>query len=181
MSKKVLILKGSPRAKGNTSVLADAFAKGAIETGNEVKEYLLKDMLIYDCVGCRACQNNGGNCVRKDDMQKIYEDIKESDVIVFASPVYFYTWNGITKRVIDRSFAVESVLQNKTFYLLSAGAAPQETYMKTMINSYQQYVGCFRAGGNTAGGYVFALGTNGPRDAVNSEYEKKAYEMGKMI
>lgn len=160
----ILIIKGSPRKKGNTSTMADAFAKGAKENENMIEEVILKEKMIGDCLGCGACQENGGNCIQKDDMTEIYENMKKADVIVFACPVYFYTWTSLMKRMIDRTFAVESILTNKKFYLLSAGAAPEEKYMQTMINSFRQYISCFRAGGNEEGGILFAYGTNGPAD-----------------
>lgn len=68
MSKQVLIVKGSPRKNGNTSAMADAFAKGAREAGNIVTEIVLKDKTIGDCMGCGVCQGNGGICVQKDDI-----------------------------------------------------------------------------------------------------------------
>ena len=115
MSKQILIVKGSPRKNGNTSAMADAFAKGASENGNTITEVVLKDKIIGDCMGCGACQRNGGICVQKDDMKEIYEAIKKADIIVLASPVYFYTWTSLVKRMIDRTFAVELILMNKKF------------------------------------------------------------------
>ena len=140
MSKQILIVKGSPRKNGNTSAVADAFAKGASESGNTVTEVVLKDKTIGDCMGCGACKGNGGICVQKDDMTEIYEAMKSADVIALASPVYFYTWTSLMKRMIDRTFALVPLLENKKFYLLSAGAATEEKYMQTMIDSFRQYV-----------------------------------------
>lgn len=174
----VLIIKGSPRKQGNTSLLAEEFSCGAKDAGHEVKEVLLKEKKIGDCLGCGACQKNGGHCVQKDDMTEIYEALMYADVIVFASPVYFYTWTSLTKRMIDRTYAVEPLLKNKTFYLLSAGAAPEESYMQTMIDSFRQYVSCFRAGGNKEGGYLFACGTGAPGDVKEMPVLEKAYRMG---
>lgn len=91
MCKQILIVKGSPRKNGNTSAVADAFAKGAAESGNAVTEFVLKDKTIGDCMGCGVCQGNGGICVQKDDMTEIYDAMKSADVIALASPVYFYT------------------------------------------------------------------------------------------
>lgn len=178
MSKKVLVLKGSARKTGNTAILADEFIRGAKQNGNEVIEVSLKEKNVKDCLGCGACQGNGGMCVQKDDMPEIYENMKNSDVIVFASPVYFYTWTSLMKRTIDRTFAVESILNNKTFYLISAGAAPEEKWMETMINSFNQYISCFRAEGNKNGGYLFGCGTNAPGDVKGTEAITKAYNMG---
>ncbi len=95
-------------------------------------------------------------------MTEIYDAMKKADVIVLASPVYFYTWTSLMKRLIDRTFAVLPVLTDKKFYLLSAGAAPEEEYMQTMVDSFRQYVACFGAGGNEEGCILFACGTNEP-------------------
>lgn len=181
MCKQILVVKGSPRKNGNTSAMADAFVKGAIENHNMITEVILKDKNIGDCLGCGACQRNGGTCVQKDDMTEIYDAMKRADIIVLACPVYFYTWTSLMKRMIDRTFAVESVLMNKKFYLLSAGAAPEEKYMQTMIDSFRQYVSCFRAGGNEEGCVMFAYGTNGPSDVKTMPILEKAFQLGKNI
>lgn len=179
MSKQILIIKGSPRKNGNTSAMADAFAKGVSENGNTITEVVLKDKIIGDCMGCGVCQRNGGICFQRDDMTEIYDAMKRADAIVLASPVYFYTWTSLMKRMIDRTFAVELILEKKKFYLLSAGAAPEEKYMQTMIDSFRQYISCFRAGGNEDGGILFAYGTNGPSDVKTMSVLETAYQMGK--
>lgn len=181
MDKKILVIKGSPRKNGNTSALADAFAEGAKESGNTITDVVLKEKTIGDCLGCAVCQKNGGVCVQKDDMTEIYEAMKTADVIVLACPVYFYTWTSLMKRMIDRTFAVEELLKNKKFYLLSAGAAPEETYMRTMIDSFRQYVDCFQGEGNEEGGILFAYGTREPADVKEMPVLEEAYQMGKAL
>ena len=181
MEKSVLVLMGSPRKHGNSDRLADEFIRGAVERGSKAEKIFLKDENIKDCTGCCACQKNDGTCVLKDDMTAIYDKMEAADVIVFAGPVYFYTWNAILKRLIDRTIAVEAKLTNKTLFLISAGQAPAEEYMSTMINSFRNYIGCFRGEGNKEGGYVFGYGTDKPGDVVGTEAMKQAYEMGKTI
>lgn len=83
------------------------------------------------------------------------------------------------KRTLDRTFALQSLLHNKKFFLLSAGAAPEEQYMQIMLGSYRQYIFCFE--GNEDGGYVMAYGMNAPTDVKGTEYIQQAYEMGKSI
>lgn len=178
MSKKVLVLMGSPRKHGNCDRLSDEFIRGAEESGCQTEKIYLKEKNIKDCLGCCACQKNGGVCVQKDDMQEVFEKMKETDVIAFASPVYFYTWNALMKRAIDRTIAVEASLTNKTFYLISAGQAPAEQYMATMIDSFRKYMGCFRGEGNREGGYVFGYGTDKPGDVEGTEAMDLAYKMG---
>lgn len=177
----VLMIKGSPREQGNTAILADEFGRGAKEAGHEVAEIILREKQIGDCLGCGACQRNGGTCVQKDDMSEIYEALQAADVIVFASPVHFYTWTSLMKRMIDRTFAVETQLKNKTFYLISTSAAPDESFAKTMIESFRQYISCFRGDGNKEGGYLIGCGTNAPGDIRGMEVMERAYQMGKEL
>jgi len=178
MLKTVLVLMGSPRKHGNCDRLSDEFIRGAEEIGCQTEKIYLRGKNIKDCIGCCACQKNGGICVQKDDMQEIYEKMKSTDVIVFAAPVYFYTWNALMKRTIDRTIAVEADLTNKAFYLISAGQAPSEEYMETMIDSFRKYISCFRGEGNREGGYVFGYGTDKPGDVEGTEAMESAYKMG---
>lgn len=176
--KKALILKGSCRAHGNTSRLADEFARGARQAGHDVAEASLRTEDIGDCRGCGACQRNGGACALHDDMAGILGQMMEADAVVLASPVYFYTWTSLMKRALDRTFAIEGTLRDTTFYLICAGAAPEERYQQTMVGCFDRYVSCFRAGGVTAGGAVIGVGANGPGDIEGSDAVQKAFEMG---
>ncbi len=178
---RVLILHGSGRKNGVTGALTEEFARGASEAGHEVTKLELKDQKINDCMGCGACQMNGGSCVQKDDMTAIYKEMLDADAIVLASPVYYYTWTSMMKRALDRTFALLSSLKDKTFYLLSAGAATEEQYMQTMFDSYHLYISCFAEQNNRDGGYVMAYGMNTPADVKDTQYLKNAYNLGKNI
>ena len=179
--KEVLVLMGSPRKSGNCDRLCDEFIRGAEESGHKTEKVYLRDKNIKDCTGCCVCQKNGGVCVQKDQMLEIYKKLEQADVIVLASPVYYYSWSSLIKRMIDRTVAVSSKLKNKTFYLISAGQAPTEEYMTTMIDCFRKYIGCFRGEGNKEGGYLFGYGTDKPRDVVGTEAMKQAYQMGKEV
>lgn len=170
---------GSPRKGGNSDLLSDAFIRGAQEAGHDTEKIYLRDKKINDCLGCFACQKNGGVCLQKDDMQELYEKMKAADAIVFASPVYFYTWNAQMKTLVDRTIAVDATLKNKSFYMISAGQAPEEKYMATMIDSFRKYVGCFRAGGNKEGGYVFGYSTSAPGDVAGTPAMERAHTLGR--
>lgn len=103
--KKIVILNGSPRKNGKTASLVKAFIEGAEGAGNEVRELYLQGMNIGGCMACEACSKNGGQCVQKDDMAQVNEAVEWSDVIVFASPMYWGTITGQLKVVIDRLYA----------------------------------------------------------------------------
>lgn len=107
MSKKIVILNGSPRMKGNTSALTAAFTKGAESAGHIVTEFFLGSMNINGCKGCFCGGKNPDSpCVQKDDMEKIYPVYKEADIVVLASPLYYWTISGQLKCAFDRLFAV---------------------------------------------------------------------------
>lgn len=108
MSKKIVILNGSPRKMGNTSVLVKAFTEGAESVGNTVTEFLLDRMDIHGCKGCFGGQSSKEcPCVQKDDMAQIYPAVKECDVVVLASPLYYWTMSGQLRTALDRLFALE--------------------------------------------------------------------------
>ena len=102
MSKKVLILSASPRKGGNSDVLCDTFLRGATEAGHSVEKIFLRDKNIHYCTGCGVC-NRTHRCVQKDDMAEILDKMVAADVIVLATPVYFYTMDGQMKTLIDRT------------------------------------------------------------------------------
>ena len=113
MSKKIVILNGSPRKSGNTSLLAKSFAEGAESSGNTVTEFFLDGMDIHGCKGCFGGHNDREcPCVQKDDMQKIYPAVKECDVIVLATPLYYWNMSGQIRTAIDRLFALEEDGEN---------------------------------------------------------------------
>lgn len=114
-------------------------------------------------------------------MTEIYEKIAAADAVVFASPVYFYSWTSQIKTVIDRTFAIEPTLADTKFYMLSAGAAPELKYMENMTKTFELYISCFRAGGVENAGVVYGLGANAPGDVKSTEAMTAAYELGKTV
>ena len=107
MGKKIIVLNGSPRKNGNTSALVKAFREGAESGGHSVTEFWLEGMKINGCRGCCAGGKNPESpCVQKDDMEQIYPAYKEADVVVLASPLYYWTISGQLKCAFDRLFAV---------------------------------------------------------------------------
>lgn len=101
--KNILILNGSARKNGNTAKLVKSFIEGAKSAKHNIKEFYLQNMNINGCLGCNNCIN--GECIQKDDMTKIYETFDNADIIVFASPIYFWTITGPLKTVTDRLYA----------------------------------------------------------------------------
>lgn len=103
---KILILNGSPHAKGNTSELVKTFRQGAEEAGHEVTVFNLQQMNIRPCLGCYKGGKDARNpCVQKDDMRQIYPAYSEADILVLASPMYYWSFSAQLKMVIDRLLA----------------------------------------------------------------------------
>lgn len=108
MNKKIVILNGSPRKTGNTSALVKAFTDGAESVGNTVTEFFLDKMDIHGCKGCFGGHSSRDcPCVQQDDMMQIYPAVKTCDVVVLASPLYYWTLSGQLKTALDRLFALE--------------------------------------------------------------------------
>lgn len=102
---KILVLNGSPRPQGNTEIMVNEFAKGAMEAGNEVTIFNLTGKKIAGCIGCEYCFSHDGNCVQKDDMTAILAAMDETDMVVFASPIYWFDISGQLKCAIDRMYS----------------------------------------------------------------------------
>ncbi len=108
MGKKIVVLNGSPRKNGNTSALVDAFTKGAESAGNQVSVFHLDSMDIHGCKGCfGGNSSNECPCVQNDDMNIIYPAVREAEVVVLATPLYYWNMSGQIRTAIDRLFALE--------------------------------------------------------------------------
>jgi len=107
---RVLILNGSPRPKGNTKQMINAFCKGLESAGHEWDVYDICKMNIHGCLACEYCHTKGnGQCIQKDDMQTIYHQLQEALMLVIASPIYYHGLSGQLKCAIDRFYATNKV------------------------------------------------------------------------
>ena len=131
MSKKVLILSASPRKGGNSDLLCDQFAKGAEEAGHQVEKVRVQEKKISPCLACYGCRGTGV-CVQKDDMAAILEKMVEADVLVLATPVYFYSMDGQLKTLIDRTLPRYTEIAEKDLYFIATAAAGAGAMERTM-------------------------------------------------
>ena len=107
MSKNIIILNGSPRKKGNTAALIQAFTQGAEHAGHRVTMFPLDAMEIHGCKGCFGGGKDPAHpCVQRDDMEKIYPAYRNADLVVLASPLYYWNFSGQLRTAFDRLFAV---------------------------------------------------------------------------
>lgn len=142
MNKKVLILSGSPRKGGNSDILCDEFARGAKSGGNEVEKIRVAEKKIGYCRACYYCSDHGGECAIKDDMSEILQKIIDADVIVLASPVYFYSIDAQLKAVIDRTVARWTEVKNKEFYYIVTCADGEKESTETTLACFRGYADC---------------------------------------
>ena len=177
--KKVLILSGSPRVRGNTDLLCDQFARGAEESGHIIDKINLGKKEIKNCLGCGVCQSNGGLCVIKDDMKVIINKMMDADVIAMATPVYYSTMNGKMKTLIDRTFPKFREMKNKEFYFISTAASSNDEIMEDVINGFRKFI--YFLPGSIEMGTIFD-GYAGMNGAIKEhKVYNEAYEVGKNI
>lgn len=179
MTKKVLILSGSPRKGGNSDLLCDEFARGAVEAGNEVEKIFLADKKINYCRGCGVC-NTTHRCVMKDDMAEILQKLVAADVIVMATPVYFYTMNGQMKTLIDRTVPQYTEISNKDFYYIVAAADDSHANMEKTLEGFRGFAqDCLE--GAVEKGVIYGTGAWNIGDIKNTPAMIEAYEFGKAV
>ncbi len=177
MTKKVLVLSASPRKGGNSDLLCDQFVLGAKESGHDVEKIFLRDKRINHCVACGACQNNGGTCVQKDDMAEVLDRMTAADVIVMASPVYFYTMNGQMKTLIDRTYARYTKISGKEMYFIMAAATGSKQALERTLEGFRGFTSCLS--GAREKGVIYGTGAWKMGDSKGSKAMSQAYEMGK--
>ncbi len=178
MGKKVFILSGSPRKGGNSDLLCDEFMKGAVEAGNEVEKIRVAEKNIGYCRACYACKGTGV-CVIKDDMAEVLQKMIDADVLVFASPVYFYSIDAQLKALIDRTVARWLEVKNKEFYYIMTAADNEKEAMETTLACFRGYADCVN--GAKEMGVIYGTGVYEKGEIKNSKCMKEAYEMGRTI
>ena len=143
---RVLVIVGAKK-NGQTDKLTGQFIKGALSAGHEVEtEYLFTQKNMHGCIDCQTCKRNGGTCVWKDDIAPMMEKVLAADVIVFASPVYFFSISSQLKLFMDRTYAIMEQIKNKKFYFIATAAGPSADFtedFKRVIEPVQGWLDCF--------------------------------------
>ena len=179
MSKKVLILSGSFRKGGNSDTLCDRFAEGARDAGNEVEKIFINDRNIGYCRGCGVC-NRTHRCVQKDDMEEILNKMVAADVIVMATPVYFYTMNGQMKTLIDRTVPRYEEISGKDFYFIVAAADNSRANMDKTLEGFRGFTADCLPDAHEKG-VVYGTGAWQAGDIKSSPAMDEAYRMGRSV
>lgn len=175
---RIVVLSGSPRNNGNTQRLVQAFAKGASEH-NEVKVISITDYKINPCLGCNTCFVREGNqCFQDDDMAKVYESLQKADILMLASPVYFYGISAQLKAIIDRLHTpMRNTFPIKKLGLLMVGAATLPELFDSILVQYRLIIRFFHL---EEAGMVLVRGAKDKGD-ITEESLQEAYELGKSI
>jgi len=179
MSKKVLILSGSPRKGGNSDLLCDEFLRGARESGNQVEKIFLGHKKVAPCNACYYCKSSGGKCAIRDDMAEILDKMQAADVIVMASPVYFYSIDAQMKAVIDRSVARWTDIPNKELYYIMTAAEDSDTVMDCTLACFRGFAACLD--GAQEKGVIYGKGVYEAGAIKGLPAMEEAYEMGKQV
>lgn len=176
MSKKVVVISTSIRANSNSEDLAKSFADGATFAGNEVDFITLKDKQISFCKGCLACQQTG-KCVIKDDVTKIMDKFIDSDIVVWATPIYYYEMSGQMKVLIDRLNPMFSMdYKFRDVYFLATAAEDGEHVYEKALSGLNGWIDCFDKA--ELKGYVFCGGVTMGGEISENIKLKEAYDMG---
>jgi len=179
MRKNILVIAGSPRKGGNSDLLCDEFIRGAKESGHCVDEIFLRDKIIGYCNGCGSCTENGGVCLQEDDMAEILEKLLVTDVIVMATPVYFYTIDAQMKTFIDRTAAKYTEISGKEFYFIITAADPDKASLERTVECFRGFTSCLPD--PIEKGVIYGAGAWAIGDIINMPAMKEAYEMGRAI
>ena len=176
MAKKVLILSGSPRKGGNSDILCDRFMEGAIEAGNDVEKIRVAEKDIGFCTGCYYCTDHAGECCKKDDMKAVLQKMIDSDVIVLASPVYFYSIDAQLKALIDRTVCRWLEMKDKEFYYIATCADKMNSSIDTTLACFRGYAACVE--GAKEMGVIYGTDSFEKGDVKNTPAYDEAFRMG---
>ena len=178
MSKNILILSGSPRKGGNSDILCDRFMEGARESGHRAEKVFLRDKNIGYCIGCEACHQNNGVCVQKDDMAEILDKMVQADVLVLATPVYFYSMDGQLKTLIDRTLPRYTEIRDKEVYFIATAAAGRGAMERT-VDAMRGFTDCLP--GAQVKGIIYGSGVYQKGEVMDTKAFQEACQLGKRV
>ncbi|GKU30364.1 flavodoxin family protein [Clostridium folliculivorans] len=176
---KITVITGSPNRKGTTALLADKFIEGATEVGHDVYRFDAAFENVKPCISCGYCASNDSECVHKDSMSKLNDKLLESEMIVFVTPIYYYTMSAQIKAVVDRFHANNAKLSgNKKAMLFAAAYGSDDETMEGLEKTYEAILSYLNW--NNAG-VLLAKGCPAREVIETTDYPNLAYEMGKNV
>lgn len=175
---KILAISASPRVGGNSDMLCDRFLEGAAKAGHETEKINLSQKKISPCTACYACAKKG-ECVIRDDMAEIQQKLIDAEVILLATPVYFYCMNAQMKAMIDRCLPRYREMQNKQFYLLATAADPQHEAVEETFAGLRGFLRCLP--GSVEKGALLGTGAWDVGDVLKLPIYQDVYEAGFLL
>ena len=178
--KKVLIISSSLRASSNSEILAHAVEKGAQSAGHDVEFVSLKNKNIQFCIGCLACQKTH-QCIHRDDMSELITKVQNADVLVFATPIYYYEMSGQLKTFLDRCNPLfPQVNRFKDVYLITSSFDSSAHASDRAVEGLKGWIECFEQ--SKFAGVLNGAGLNDPNEALSrDDILQKAYQFGSEI
>lgn len=176
MVKHILVISASPRVEGNSDVLCDQFAAGARQTGHVVEKISLRTKNIGFCIGCGTCFNAHKPCPFKDDSADIISKMIVADVIVLATPVYFYTMNAQMKTLIDRTCARYTEIIEKDFYFIVTAADDNVAALERTVEGLRGFTSCLDSARER--GIIYGAGVWQIGDIQNHPAMEEAFRLG---
>jgi len=182
--RKVLIVLGSPRKKGNSATLAAELEKGVIAKGNEAEVVYLHDLGIEACRGCDYCKKADNGCVIDDNMQKLYPKIIDADSIVFATPVYWFSMSAQLKLFMDRCYALfkdgTQVFKGKKVAVVMT-YADEDVFGSGGVNVLRTFQDSFRFLKSEFVGTIHGSAWKAGEISANEKLMKKAFALGEKL
>lgn len=177
---RIVVLAGSVRKGGNTDMLVNEFVRGAGQNDNEIDIISVADHKVNPCTGCDYCfKSEGGRCVQKDDMEGIYEKLKEADIIIIASPIYFYGISAQLKAVVDRLHTpMRDDFKAKALGLILVGGAVLDDLFDPVIMQYDMIRRFF---GLEDIGQVLVRGVRAKGAVAGNKALEEAFRLGASI
>ena len=176
----IVVLSGSPRKGANTDTMVEAFAETAREAGHTVEVIRVAGKKIAGCLGCQYCFAHEGACVQKDDMAEILDKMVAADVIVLATPVYFYTMDGQMKTLIDRTVPRYTEMTDKEFYYIMTAADTERANLEKTVEGLRGFtLDCLDRA--VEKGILYGVGAWEKGDILRTPAVQQAYEMGKAV
>ena len=152
---------------------------GAEEADHQVEKIFLGDKEINYCIACDTCRENGGICDQDDDMAEVLDKMISADVIVMATPVYFYTMDAQMKTLIDRTYSRYMEIRNKDFYFIATAAVNRRQALERTIEGFRGFTSVLS--GAKEKGIIYGTGAWNIGDIKGSSAMTEAYDMGKAV
>ncbi|MFC1903918.1 flavodoxin family protein [Chloroflexota bacterium] len=183
--KKILVVMGSPRRNGNSATLAQNVIAGAKSAGATVDSYYLHGMNIKPCDACGVCrENDSRECIIDDDMQELYLRLRDTDALVIASPIYYFTVSAQTKLFIDRWYALgkgkASALNGKQIGIILTYEDP-DPFISGAVNALRTFQDIFNYLGARVVAMIYGRASEASEIKTNQELMDKAYKLGQEL